>query len=136
MVSKEYWASLSDEDKSKIIRKFCEINDLGPDFDYSKVRAFFEEVKQKYKEAGLHRGNQAWEHPILVLELVDPLMAEMVLSWMYAKVELPSGERSTVPFMGYHIVELVFDKGSLMKFTDEEKNVLNHAMDILKSKGV
>lgn len=27
MVSKEYWANLSDEDKSKIIRRFCEIND-------------------------------------------------------------------------------------------------------------
>ena len=45
-------------------------------------------------------------------------------------------ERSEVPFMGYHIVELVFDKGSLMKFTDEEKNVLNQAMNILKSRGI
>ena len=35
MVSKEYWANLSDEDKSKIIRRFCEINDIGPDFDYA-----------------------------------------------------------------------------------------------------
>lgn len=99
MVSKEYWANLSDEDKSKIIRRF-------------------------------------WEHPVLILELVDPLMAEMILSWMYAKVELPNGERSEVPFMGYHIVELVFDKVSLMKFTNEEKNVLNHAMNILKSRGI
>ena len=41
MVSKEYWANLSDEDKSKIIRRFCEINDIGPDFDYAKVRDFF-----------------------------------------------------------------------------------------------
>jgi hypothetical protein len=49
MVSKEYWANLSDEDKSKIIRRFCEINDIGPDFDYAKVRDFSERVKQKYK---------------------------------------------------------------------------------------
>ena len=40
------------------------------------------------------------------------------------------------PFMGYHIVELVFDKVSLMEFTDEEKNVLNQAMNILKSRGI
>lgn len=139
MVSKEYWANLSDEDKSKIIRRFCEINDIGPDFDYAKVRDFSERVKQKYKEykeSGIYRNNQFWEHPVLILELVDPLMAEMILSWMYAKVELPNGERSEVPFMGYHIVELVFDKGSLMKFTDEEKNVLNQAMNILKSRGI
>lgn len=94
MVSKEYWANLSDEDKSKIIRRFCEINDIGPDFDYAKVRDFSERVKQKYKESGIYRNNQFWEHPVLILELVDPLMAEMILSWMYAKVELPNGERS------------------------------------------
>lgn len=45
MVSKEYWANLSDEDKSKIIRRFCEINDIGPDFDYAKVGDFSERVK-------------------------------------------------------------------------------------------
>lgn len=73
MVSKEYWANLSDEDKSKIIRRFCEINDIGPDFDYAKVRDFSERVKQKYKESGIYRNNQFWEHPVLILELVDPL---------------------------------------------------------------
>lgn len=60
MVSKEYWANLSDEDKSKIIRRFCEINDIGPDFDYAKVRDFSERVKQKYKESGIYRNNQFW----------------------------------------------------------------------------
>lgn len=109
---------------------------FGPDFDYAKVRDFSERIKQKYKESGIYRNNQFWEYPVLILELVDPLMAEMILSWMYAKVELPNGERSEVPFMGYHIVELVFDKDSLMKFTDEEKNVLNQAMNILKSRGI
>lgn len=64
MVSKEYWANLSDEDKSKIIRRFCEINDIGPDFDYAKVRDFSERVKQKYKESGIYRNNQFWEHPV------------------------------------------------------------------------
>ena len=93
-------------------------------------------VKQKYKESGINKSENAWEHPVIVLELVDPLMAEMIFSWMYAKVELPNGNKSEVPFMGYHIVEYVFDKGSLMKFTNEEKDVLNHAMNILKSKGV
>lgn len=57
MVSKEYWANLLDEDKSKIIRRFCEINDIGPDFDYAKVRDFSERVKQKYKESGIYRFN-------------------------------------------------------------------------------
>lgn len=49
MVSKEYWANLSDEDKSKIIRRFCEINDIGPDFDYAKVRDFSERVNRNIK---------------------------------------------------------------------------------------
>lgn len=61
-------------------------------------------------------------------------MAEMILSWMYAKVELPNGERSEVPFMGYHIVELVFDKGSLMKFTDEEKKRIESGNEYFKIK--
>lgn len=49
MVSKEYWANLSDEDKSKIIRRFCEINDIGPDFDYAKVRDFSEGLNRNIK---------------------------------------------------------------------------------------
>lgn len=136
MVSKEYWASLSDEDKSKIIREFCKINNIGPEFDYAKVRAFSERIKQIYKEAGIIQFNKVCEHPVIVLKLVDPLMAEMIFSWMYTRVKLPNGNQSEVPFMGYHLVEYVFDKGSLMEFTDEEKDVLNHAVNILKSRGV
>lgn len=49
MVSKEYWANLSDEDKSKIIRRFCEINDIGPDFDYAKVRDFLKGLNRNIK---------------------------------------------------------------------------------------
>lgn len=136
MVSKEYWSSLSDEEKSKIIQRFCEINGLGENFDYAKVKGFHEQIRKKYEEAGLCRPNQAFEHPVLVLELVDPILADMVFSWMYTKVEFPDGKNSEIPFMGYHLVEYVFDKSSLMKFTDEEKNILNHAMNILKSRGI
>ena len=49
MVSKEYWANLSDEDKSKIIRRFCEINDIGPDFDYAKVGIFLKGLNRNIK---------------------------------------------------------------------------------------
>lgn len=49
MVSKEYWANLSDKDKSKIIRRFCEINDIGPDFDYAKVRDFLKGLNRNIK---------------------------------------------------------------------------------------
>lgn len=137
MVSKEYWANLSDEDKSNLIRRFCKLHGLGPDFDYSELKRFHEEMKERYaNNTGLYRGNNPCENPVLVLKLVDPIMAEIIFSWMYTKLDLPDGTSSEIPFMGYHLVEYVFDKGSLMGFTDEEKNVLNHAINILKSRGV
>lgn len=36
--------------------------------------------------------------------------------------------------MGFTIEEFVFNKGSLMKYSGEEKEVLKHAIEIIKNK--
>lgn len=131
---KEHWNSLSDEDKSWVIKKFCENLGLGKDFDYSKVRDLHERVYGEYLKT--NNSFEPFEHPVLVLELVDPIMADMILSWLNTRIELPNGTRMEVPFLGYRLMELVFDKSSLMNFTTEERGIIGAAINILKNKGV
>lgn len=135
MVDKEQWEKLSDEDKSYVIGKFCESLGLGKDFDYAKAREYHDRVQEGYRQARLTNNNMAYENPVLVLKLIDPIMADMILAWMYAKVELPNGKKTEVPFLGYNLMEFVFDKNSLMNYDDEEKEVLRDAIRILKNKG-
>ena len=135
MVDKEQWEKLSDEDKSYVIGKFCEELGLGKDFDYAKAREYHERVQEGYRQARLTNNTMAYENPVLVLKLIDPIMADMVLSWMYNKVELPNGKKTEVPFLGYNLMEFVFDKSSLMNYNSEEKEVLRDAICILKNKG-
>lgn len=138
MVTKEQWESFSDEEKSRIIQEFCKAIGLGPDFSYSKMRENAGKLNETYKKAGLIPvENPSNENPILVLKLIDPLMANMVFSWMFKKVELKAlnGVRSEVPFLGYHLMEYVFDKSSLMEYDQSEKEILNEAVKILKRKG-
>ena len=135
MVDKEQWEKLSDEDKSYVIGKFCEELGLGKDFDYAKAREYHELLQEGYRQLRLTNNTSADENQGLVLKLIDPIMADMVLSWMYNKVELPNGKKTEVPFLGYNLMEFVFDKSSLMNYDDEEKEVLRDAIRILKNKG-
>lgn len=125
MVDKEQWKKLSDEDKSYVIGKFCERLGLGKDFDYAKAREYHDRVNN----------TMSYENPVLVLKLIDPILADMILAWMYTKVELPNGKKTEVPFLGYNLIEFVFDKSSLMNYNSEEKEVLRDAIRILKNKG-
>lgn len=129
---KEDWANLSDEEKTRVIREFMKQVGLE-NFDYTKTKASFDYLKKTQKEMSIDISN--WENPVLVLELVDPVMAGMVFAWMYKNIKLSNGKGSTVPFLGYNIVEFVFNKGSLMSYTSEEKEILRKAMSILKDKG-
>ena len=100
-----------------------------------KQENIMREYRKVYRQARLTNNTMAYENPVLVLKLIDPIMADMVLSWMYNKVELPNGKKTEVPFLGYNLMEFVFDKSSLMNYDDEEKEVLRDAIRILKNKG-
>lgn len=129
---KEDWANLPDEEKTRVIREFMKHTGLE-NFDYTKTKTSFDYLRKTQKDMGVDLTN--WENPVLVLELVDPVMADMVFAWMYKNTELSNGKCSTVPFLGYNVVEFVFNKGSLMSYTPEEKEILRKAMSILKTKG-
>nr|UWI27731.1 MAG: hypothetical protein [Bacteriophage sp.] len=135
MVDKEQWEKLSDEDKSYVIGEFCEKLGLGKDFDYAKAREYHDRVQESYRQARLTNNTMSYENPVLVLKLIDPILADMILAWMYTKVELPNGKKTEVPFLGYNLIEFVFDKSSLMNYNSEEKEVLRDAIRILKNKG-
>ena len=106
--------------------------DLGETFDYAECVKMSERMKE-------HNGELygVFNNPCIVLELVDPNMAYMLLGWMYRKFN-DQGETDpngyTAPLFGYNMVELYFDKGSLMDFSDSEKDILREAVRIIKEK--
>lgn len=71
------------------------------------------------------------QNPCISLRLVDPVLSNMIMAWMYRKDDILEGQ---IPFMGFTIEEFVFNKGSLMKYSGEEKEVLKHAIEIIKNK--
>lgn len=80
-------------------------------------------------------GTFGYKHPVLILRLADPKMAHQIMAWMYYTENTSQGE-IRVPFAGYFIDEITFDKSSLMNYSEEEKAILKQAMEILRGKGV
>ena len=67
------------------------------------------------------------------------MMACTIMDWMYRNFDDNGdtsgyGKGSPAPLFGYRMVELVFDKGTLMEFSDSEKQVLREAMRIIGEK--
>lgn len=133
MFTKESWAKLSDNDKTKFIRKFCEMHSLN-NFDYAKAKEFAEKMKN-VSCAFINNSN-----PCIVLRNIDPILTQLVLSWMYSEIEITSEDghviKNNCPFAGFGIEEIYFDKSSLMEYSDEEKEILNKAVEILTTKGL
>lgn len=131
-MKKEKWFNMSDDQKTSFMHNVFKDMDLGETFDYAECVKVSERMKD-------HTGELygVFDNPCIVLELVDPIMAYMLLGWMYRKFNDqgepdPSGD--TAPLFGYNMVELYFDKGSLMDFSDSEKDILREAVRIIKEK--
>lgn len=118
-LTKENWASLTDEEKTHELQK------LIPGVTYQEYKTEYERLKELGKEDFM-----VFNNPVITLELIDPVMAASLLSWMYRH-----GDKiNHIPLFGYEMKELTFDKSSLMGFSDDEKNVLSHAFNILKNR--
>lgn len=133
-MDKEKWQSMTDEQKTSYMRKvFKELN-IGDSFDYAECRR----VHDRMTEAGFGT-HGVYQNPCIVLELFDPIMAPAIMSWMYCgfndegDYDSSSGG-SPAPLFGYNMVELTFNKGALMGFSDEEKQILREAMRIIGEK--
>ena len=133
MFTKESWSNLSDNDKTQFIRKFCELHHLN-DFDYTKAKENAEKLKD-VTGAFINVDN-----PCIVLRNIDPILTRLILSWMYTEIEITTENgkiiKNNCPFGGMGIEELWFDKSCLMQYSDEEKDILNRAIEILKRKGL
>lgn len=131
-MKKEKWFNMSDDQKTSFMRNVFKDMDLGETFDYAECVRISERMKE-------HTGELygVFNNPCIVLELVDPVMAHMLLGWMYRKFN-DQGETDlngdTAPLFGYNMVELYLDKGSLMDFSDSEKDILREAVRIIKEK--
>ena len=121
----EKWKALPDEEKQKVLDAFKRRID---NLVYSDICKSYE----RYQEVG---GNYKWEHPVLLLRLADEKMTSHILSWLYSEVETSQGKMN-IPFGGYFLEEITFDKSSLMAYDDEEKEVLRKAIQIIRNKGV
>lgn len=133
-MTKEKWSALTDEQKNDFMRNAFRVMGIGDTFDYSRCRKLYERMKDDDRLMGFGEFKQ----PCIVLELVDPIMAHLLMSWMYTTIDIQTGEPNlggcSVPIFGYKIIELFPDKGSLMKFSDTERSVLREAMRIIREK--
>lgn len=133
-MDKEKWQSMTDEQKTSYMRKVFKEMNIGDCFDYTECRRLYDRMTEV--GAGTHG---VYQNPCIVLELFDPIMASTIMSWMYRNFDdngntAGYGKGSPAPLFGYNLVELTFDKGTLMKFSDNEKQILREAMRIIGEK--
>lgn len=120
------WMALSNEEKNSVLNSFLRHLD---NMNYDKICRTSDLLKKS------KFGTFEYEHPVLLLRLADPKMAHQIMAWMFLKENSSQGE-IRVPFAGYFIDEIHFDKSSLMNYSEEEKFILKQAIDILRGKGV
>ena len=125
---------MTDEQKTSYMRKVFKEMNIGDSFDYAECRR----VHDRMTEAGAGT-HGVYQNPYIVLELFDPIMAPTILNWMYSCFDdngdaVAYYQGSSAPLFGYNMVELTFDKGSLMEFSDSEKQILREAMRIIGEK--
>lgn len=130
---KDKWNALSNIDKTRVMRAFIESVDLD-NFDYTNQLAFRDKVD---KETNFNNTMfPQLEQPCLALELIDGNMTNFITSWLYRRIKVDGVWDDIVPFAGYVVNELHFNKSSLMSYSENEKAILNEAIKILKRKGV
>lgn len=120
-LTKESWTALTDEEKT------IELQALIPGADYKKYKEGYErmkELKPDWADYG------SYEHPVICLELIDPVMTDLIMAWMYREGE----KLNQIPVFGYKMTELFFDKASLFNFDDTEREIIKQAVKILKTK--
>lgn len=122
----ERWQALPDEEKASVLKDFLSRLD---GMDYAEICRTHDRIA----ETG--HGSWAWEHPVLILRLADRKMAHQIMAWMHSTVQTSQGEMH-IPFGGYFLEEVTFDKSSLMQYSESEKEILRQAMRILREKGV
>lgn len=90
-LTKESWAELTIEEKNKELQKII------PGADYQTYLNDY----NRLKEIGKH-DYFCFEHPVLVLSLIDPVMATELTSWLYTQGD----KLNQIPVFGYKLEEV------------------------------
>lgn len=136
----EKWQSLNEEQRNKIVNKIHEVMDFSNINFYKDYVALENSLKDKLGEDS-YTGLISSENPCLVLTLCDPVLSRIIQRWLYTTIMVYDDDGSIIwndrmPFAGFFLDEIYFDKSSLMKYSDEEKEIINKAIDIIKNKGL
>ena len=136
----EKWQSLNEEQRNKIVNKIHEVMNFSNTNFYKDYVALENNLKNELGENG-YTGLISNENPCLVLTLCDPVLSRIIQRWLYSTIIVFDDDGSIIwndrmPFAGFFLDEIYFDKSSLMKYSDEEKEIINKAIDIIKNKGL
>lgn len=134
------WQSLNEEQRNKIVNKIHEIMNFSNTNFYKDYVALENNLKDELGENS-YTGLISNENPCLVLTLCDPILSRIIQRWLYSTIIVFDDDGSIIwndrmPFAGFFLDEIYFDKSSLMKYSDEEKEIINKAIDIIKNKGL
>ena len=125
MTIKEEWSILTDQERNEIINEF--IDKVFRNFDYTEIKDKYDEAK----ELGLP--TLATNNPCLILELIDPVLTYALVSWMYRESN-HSKWKEKVPLFGYRINSFVYNKSSLIGYSEQERDILQQATEIINNK--
>lgn len=136
----EKWQSLNEEQRNKIVNKIHEVMDFSNTNLYKDYVALENRIKDELGEDS-YTGLISNKNPCLVLTLCDPILSRIIQRWLYTTIIVYDDDGSIIwndrmPFAGFFLDEIYFDKSSLMKYSDEEKEIINKAIDIIKNKGL
>lgn len=137
-VVKKDWNALSSEEKTLVINTFLKNAGLI-DFDYDKAVAFKESMeKENPNTAACHWVNS--NEPVIITRVVDPVLTDFIMKWMFATTQVIKNDNviwdNVVPFAGLEVIEFGFERDKLSRLTEDEREVIRKAIEILKIKNV
>lgn len=133
------WQNLNNEQRNRIVQRMHEVMDFSnPNFYFDCVRT---EARFKEANGGGWTGLIENPNPCLVLTCCDSLLSRILGRWLNTKIQVEDKDGTIIwndrlPFAGFFLDEIYFDKSSLMQYSDDEKNIINKAISIIKNKGL
>lgn len=134
------WQSLNNEQRNKIVQRMHEVMDFSnPNFYFDCIKV--ENCMKAQLGEDAYTGLIQNPNPCLVLTCCDPLLSRILGKWMNTRIQVEDKDGTIIwndrlPFAGFFLDEIYFNKSSLMQYTDEEKDIINKAISIIKNKGL
>lgn len=134
------WNNLNEQQRDKVVKRIYEVLGFNNPNPYIKEA---DRVRKDRAENGSfgYIGLIENSNPCLVLNLCDPVLSRIIQKWLFTTIEVLDDDGTVIwndrmPFCGFFLDEVYFDKASLMKYTDEERDVINKAINIIKNRGL